>query len=60
MNYKYGFTKKERVWLTLPIKEAPGYITTKLKIVICDQCKTGTRVIEGYKCATCRALGINY
>ena len=60
MKYTYGATKKERVWLTLPIRQAPGYVTTKLKIVICDQCGTGSRVIEGYECATCRALGINY
>ena len=58
MKYLYGATKKERVWLELPVREAPGYVTTKLKIVICDQCKTGTRIIEGYACGTCLSLGI--
>ena len=58
MTYIYGATVKERVWLTLPVREAPGYVTTKLKIVICDQCKTGSRIIEGYACLTCQMLGI--
>ena len=58
MKYTYGATKKERVWLTLPIRQVPGYVTTKLKIVICGVCKTGSRIIEGTPCATCKMLGI--
>lgn len=40
MKYLYGTTKKERVWLTLPIRQAPGYITTNVNHQIVQHIRT--------------------
>lgn len=57
-SYTYGSTVKERVFFMPPSRKPAEYQITKMKIVICATCKTGTRIIEGCACITCKMLGI--
>ena len=59
MSYIYGSTiTKRTTWLIPTGRPATVQQVTKIKIVICQICKTGSRIIEGCACLTCQKLGL--